>query len=115
VFGQKPWDNTSIRSMIGVVYEKAFCARNEHPEQVLWEQTVEGSYKRTYSLTRIVNATVVVYNPTSENATLNYEVTLTSSLAPENNVQKIAYWIAPIGIVIALPWIVTVWIQRTHK
>jgi len=24
VFGQKPWDNTSIRSMIGVVYEKAF-------------------------------------------------------------------------------------------
>jgi len=24
VFGQNPWDNTSIRSMIGVVYEKAF-------------------------------------------------------------------------------------------
>jgi len=24
VFGQDPWDNTAIRSMIGVVYEKAF-------------------------------------------------------------------------------------------
>ena len=24
VFGQNPWDNTAIRSMIGVVYEKAF-------------------------------------------------------------------------------------------
>jgi len=24
VFGQNPWDNTTIRSMIGVVYEKAF-------------------------------------------------------------------------------------------
>jgi ABC-2 type transport system ATP-binding protein len=24
VFGQDPWDNTSIRSMIGVIYEKAF-------------------------------------------------------------------------------------------
>jgi ABC-2 type transport system ATP-binding protein len=24
VFGQEPWDNTAIRSMIGVVYEKAF-------------------------------------------------------------------------------------------
>ena len=24
VFGQDPWDNTTMRSMIGVVYEKAF-------------------------------------------------------------------------------------------
>ena len=88
---------------------------NEHPEKVLWQQIIEGSYERTYSPTRIINATVVVYNPTSENATLNYEVTLTSSLAPENKVQNIAYWIAPIGIVLALPWIITIWIQRTHK
>ena len=88
---------------------------DEHPEQVLWEHTVEGSYERTYSPTRIVNATVVVYNPTSENATLNYDINLTSSLAPENKVQNIVYWIAPIGIVMALPWIITIWIQRKHK
>lgn len=88
---------------------------NENPEQVLWEHTVEGSYERTYSPTRIVNASVVVYNPATEKVTLNYEISLTSILAPENKVQNIAYWIAPIGIVLALPWIVTNWIQRTHK
>jgi len=89
----------------------------EHPDRVIWEHEVEnGDYKRSYIPTRVMNATVVAYNqPDSENAYLESDVALQSGLAPKDKVRNIAYWVAPIGVILALPWLVNLWKQRKHK
>ena len=89
----------------------------EHPEQIIWEHEVEnGDYERSYTPTRVMNATVVVYNPpNSESAYLEYNVALQSSVAPGDKVRTIAYCAAPIGIVLAIPWFLNSWKQRKQK
>ena len=88
----------------------------EHPDQIIWEHEVENSYyERNYTPTRVTNATVVVYNPSSETAYLEYDVALKSSLAPGDKVRTIAYFAAPIGLILAIPWFLNVWKQRKHK
>jgi len=88
----------------------------EHPDQIIWEREVENSYyKRNYTPTRVTNATVVVYNPSSETAYLEYDVALKSSLAPGDKVRNIAYFAAPTGIILAIPWLLNVWKQRKQK
>jgi len=89
----------------------------EHPEQIIWEHEVEnGDYERSYTPTRVMNATVVVYNPPdSESAYLEYNVALKSSLAPGDKVRTIVYFAAPIGLILAMPWFLNVWKQRKQK
>ena len=88
----------------------------EHPDQIIWEREVENSYyKRNYIPTRVTNATVVFYNPSSESAYVEYDVALKSSLAPGDKVRTIAYCAAPIGIILAMPWFLNVWKQRKQK
>jgi len=88
----------------------------EHPDQIIWEDEVEnGNYKRSYTPTRVMNATVVFYNPSSETAIVEYNVALKSSLAPGDKVRNIAYWAAPIGIILALPWLLNMWKQRKQS
>ena len=88
----------------------------DHPEKILWEQKVEdSSYKQNYVPSAIVNATVVAYNTGSETATVNYNIALKSSLAPGNKVQTIAYFAAPLGIIMAVPWILSGWKQRKQN
>jgi hypothetical protein len=43
---------------------------------------------------------------------VDYEVTLISTVAPGEKVRNIAYWITPIGIILAIPWLVNMWKQR---
>jgi hypothetical protein len=62
-----------------------------------------------------MNATLVFYNPSSADAILDYEVTLTSTVAPGEKVRNIAYWAAPIGIILALPWLLNMWKQRKQS
>ncbi|MDH5690015.1 MAG: hypothetical protein OEY81_01120 [Candidatus Bathyarchaeota archaeon] len=88
----------------------------EHPDQIIWKDQVEnGNYERSYTPTRIMNATVVFYNPSSEIAYVEYDVTLKSGLAPGDKVRTIAYCAAPIGIILAIPWLLNSWKQRKHK
>lgn len=88
----------------------------EHPDRIIWEREVENSYyKQSYIPTRIMNATVVLYNPSSEIAYVEYDVTLKSGLAPGDKVRNIAYWAAPIGIILVIPWLLNFWKQRKHK
>jgi len=88
----------------------------EHPEQIIWEREVEnGEYKRNYVPSRLMNATVVVYNMGSEAATLDYDIALKSSLAPGDKVRTIAYFAAPIGVIMAVPWLLSGWKQRKQK
>jgi len=89
----------------------------ENRDLIIWEDTVEnGDYKRSYSPTRVMNATVVAYNPSdSESVYLEDYVALQSGLAPKDKVRTIAYWAAPIGVILALPWLVNLWKERKQS
>ncbi|MGD9130940.1 MAG: hypothetical protein PVH73_05125 [Candidatus Bathyarchaeota archaeon] len=89
----------------------------ENPDLIIWEHEVEnGDYKRSYTPTRVMNATIVVYNELdSEMAYLEYEMTLRSALAPKEKVRTIAYFAAPIGVILAIPWLVNIWKQRKQN
>ena len=89
----------------------------EQPEKIMWEHTVENEdYKWSYSPTGVMNASLVAYTePDSENNLFEYKVSLQHGLAPKDKVQTIAYWVAPIGIILAVPWLVSLWKQRKQK
>ena len=89
----------------------------ENRDLIIWEHEVEnGDYKRSYTPTRVMNATVIAYNqPDSEIAYLEYNVALQSGLAPGDKVRTIAYFAAPIGIILAIPWFLNLWKQRKQK
>jgi hypothetical protein len=90
--------------------------REEHPEKIAWESEVEDSrFEQNYIPTRIVNASVVVYNLGSENAYYEYDMAVQSILAPGDKVRTIAYFAAPIGLVMAIPWILDIWKGRKKK
>ena len=90
---------------------------DEQPDLVIWEKKVEnGEYKRSYAPTRVINATVVLHNPSSsEIAYPSYAVALKTSLAPGDKVRNIALWTTPIGIILAIPWLATLWKQKRQK
>jgi hypothetical protein len=89
----------------------------EQPDKVIWKQEAEsGDYTWRYVPTRVMNATVVAYNqPDAERAHLDASVSLHSSLAPKDKVRTIAYVAAPVGVILALPWLVTLWKERKQK
>jgi hypothetical protein len=89
----------------------------EHPDRVIWEREVEnGDYEWSYIPTRVMNATIVLYNPSdSETAYVEYDVALKSSLAPRDKVRTIAYCAAPIGIIFAISWFLNSWKQRKNR
>ena len=89
----------------------------ENRDLIIWEHEVEnGDYKRSYTPTRVMNATVIAYNqPDSEIAYLEYDVALQSGLAPGDKVRTIAYFAAPIGVILAIPWLVNIWKERKQS
>ena len=89
----------------------------ENRDLIIWEHEVEnGDYKRSYTPTRVMNATVIAYNqPDSEIAYLEYDVALQSGLAPKEKVRTIAYFAAPIGVILAIPWFVNIWKERKQS
>lgn len=89
----------------------------ESRDLIIWEHEVEnGDYKRSYTPTRVMNATVIVYNPSdSETADLEHSVSLQSSLAPGDKVRTIAYFAAPIGVILMIPWLVNLWKDRKQS
>jgi len=88
----------------------------EHPDQVLWERDVEkGQYEWRYTTTKIMDATIVFYNPTSENSVVGYKVLVYSSLVPGDTVQKFAFCATLIGLILTLPWFLISWRQRKNK
>ncbi len=86
------------------------------PDVIIWDDDLDDDYfDRYYTPTRVMNATLVFYNPSSEIAYAEYEVALKSSLAPADKVRTIAYFAAPIGIILAIPWFLNIWKQRKQK
>ena len=87
-----------------------------HPDLIGWESEVDKEEtQHTYSVERITNATIILANPTAENVTVMSEIRLMNSLAPSEKVRTISYFAAPIGIVMAIPWLLDTWKQRKKK
>jgi len=87
-----------------------------NPDLIIWEYNLEDeSFEKSYTPTKVMRATLVFYNPSSDEAIVDYEVTLISSVAPGGKVRTIAYFAAPIGIILAMPWLLNVWKQRKQK
>jgi hypothetical protein len=83
---------------------------------IIWNSSLKDeNFEKSYSPTKVKNATVVLYNPSSDQTQLDWEITLTSSVAPGEKVRTIAYWAAPIGILLTLPWLAEIWKNRKQE
>lgn len=84
-----------------------------NPDLIIWEYDLEnGHFDRSYTPTKVISATLVFYNPSSNDATVDYSVILTSTVAPGEKVRTIALWTTPIGLILAIPWLANLWKQR---
>jgi hypothetical protein len=88
-----------------------------NPNLIIWNYTLENeSFERSYIPTKFVNATLVFHNPSlDEEAKVDFDLTLLSTVAPGEKVRNIAYWAAPIGVVLAIPWLVNMWKERKQN
>ena len=88
-----------------------------NPDLIIWNYTLEDeTFERSYIPTKVANATLVFHNPSSdEEAIVDYELSLISTVAPGEKVRNITYWAAPIGVILAIPWLVNMWKQRKQS
>ena len=87
-----------------------------NPDLIIWEYELDNEEAEQYfAPTRVMNATLVFYNPSLDEARVGNEVTLTSTVAPGEKVRAIAIVTTPIGVILALPWLVNNWKQRKQN
>ena len=97
--------------------EILYAFLDANPDLIIWDYNLEDeSFERSYTPTKVMNATLVFHNPSlDERAIVDYELSLISTVAPGEKVRNIAYWAAPIGIILAIPWFVNSWKQRKQS
>jgi hypothetical protein len=112
-------DSDQLYSEAGMVFANATDFQeflDTNPDMIIWEYNLEDeSFERSYTPTKVMRATLVFYNPSSDEAIVDYEVTLISRVAPGEKVRNITYFAAPIGIILTIPWFLNVWKQRKQK
>ena len=87
-----------------------------NPNAIGWQHEInKETIKHTYIPTKVTNVTIVYSNPSSENIGVNHSYREKSFIAPGNKVLNIALWTAPIGIILAIPWLLNRWKQRKQK
>jgi hypothetical protein len=74
------------------------------------EEISEG--RITYSPTKVTNATLIFSNPGLHNIAVDYEGKILTFIAPATRLQNISLWITPIGFILAIPWLSSLWKQR---
>ena len=88
----------------------------KNPNAIAWQHEInKETIEHTYIPTKVTNVTIVYANPSSENIEVNHSYSEKSFIAPSNKVLNIALWTAPIGIILAIPWLLNRWKQRKHK
>ena len=87
-----------------------------NPNAIGWQHEInKETIEHTYIPTKVTNVTIVYSNPSSENIGVNHSYREKSFIAPGNKVLNIAFWTAPIGIILAIPWLLNRWKQRKQK
>lgn len=69
--------------------------------------------KIDYIPTKVTNATLILSNPGSKRINWELEASITAIIAPGTKVRNLAQWTIPIGFVLALPWLVQLWREKT--
>lgn len=85
-----------------------------NPDSIGWQEEIREG-KIEYIPTKVTNATLTFSNPSSDDITVEYEVSLTSLVAPGTKVRNLAQWTIPIGFVLALPWLTQLWKEKTIR
>ena len=81
------------------------------PNLILWQ----GQGQKTsisYTPSHIMNLTVIVSNPNSNTASIQYSINIEYGFASISRMRSIAVWTLPIGLLFALPWASLRIIQR---
>ncbi|KON30493.1 hypothetical protein AC477_04930 [miscellaneous Crenarchaeota group-1 archaeon SG8-32-1] len=76
----------------------------ENPDLIgLQDKILEGVVN--FVPTEVINATLIVSNPSSSRIIIEYKGEILRLLAPAEKVRTLAIWGIPIGFVLALPWL----------
>lgn len=85
-----------------------------NPEAVAWQGRVtEGTVD--YTPTAIINATLVFSNPSQNTILLQHDGKILNLLAPANKTRPLAFGAIPIGLILALPWLIDLRKHRNYK
>jgi hypothetical protein len=88
----------------------------EHPDLIRLEYSLEDElFESHFSPTRVMNVTIVFYNPSLADTLFDFEVVLQNVVAPEEKTLNVALWVIPIGLVLTIPWFTNMWKQRKRK
>jgi hypothetical protein len=109
-----------IREQHGLAHDLNVTSLEEfleaHPNSIGWQKELdEETVEYTYIPTKVTNVTIVYSNPSSENIGISHSYVEKSFIAPGNKVQNIALWTTPIGLILTIPWVASLWKQRKHK
>lgn len=100
------------KDLLNVTDLEEFLEAN--PGSIGWHDEVRnGEIKHEYVPTKVTNATLVFSNPSSVYVPVDYEVSITSLVAPGIKVRNLAQWAIPIGFVLSIPWLTRLWKERT--
>ena len=87
-----------------------------NPSVIGWHNEVNnGTIEFEYVPTKVTNATFVVSNPSSEYVPVDFEVSITSRVAPGTDVRNLSQWAIPIGFVLSLPWLTQMWKRKKMR
>jgi hypothetical protein len=75
-------------------------------EIVLWKSASAEELSYDFFPSTVLNITAIVANPSSSLAQVTVEITDITTLAPRERVIVPAQWLIPIGVVLAVPWLV---------
>ena len=85
-----------------------------NPDSIgLQKEMSEGEIE--YIPTKVTNATLILSNPGSKRINWEFEASITAIIAPGTKVRNLAQWTIPIGFVLALPWLVQLWKEKTMR
>ena len=84
-----------------------------NPSTIGWYNKVSNETKKhEYVPTKVTNSTLVFSNPSSEYVPVDFEISITSQIAPGTKVRNLAQWIIPVGLIFSLPWIIQIWKRK---
>ena len=86
----------------------------ENPDVVGWHAEIRnGKIEHEYVPTKVINATIILSNPSSDYVNVDCEGSVISVVAPGTKVRNLAQWAIPIGFVLALPWLAQLRKEKT--
>lgn len=83
-----------------------------HSDIILWRSASSKELSYDFFPSNVLNVTAIVVNPSPYLAETESEITGITVLAPRERVIVPAQWLIPIGVVLAIPWLI---LSRTKK